>query len=1341
MEPDSPTWVGSPCGLHGPYVFYKAFRFHLDGKRRILSLGDFFVVRCRPGEPLCVAELQLLWEERTNRQLLSSSKLYFLPEDTPQGRTVNHGEDEVIAVSEKVIVRLEDLVKWTVWDPRAWSRGMKAVPLKPSTAHRDGGRTDQRDPAFLRYRDSTLSSGLNFKDVLREKAELGEDSTRVLVLSYPQYCRYRSVLARLRERPPSLLTDQVVLALGGIAALSGDARVLYCRDTFDHLTLLHNESVCDEFAPNLKGRPRKKKLSLSQRRDLQGQGQGSELKGQTSPAAKETGTTEGKSSPKVKADKAVVPKPKGGSGGSCGGSSITNGSSNVSSSSKRTPLPSSEGKRRGGGGGAEECRAEEQSFLVSLYKYMKERQTPIERIPYLGFKQINLWTMFQAAQKLGGYELITARRQWKHVYDELGGNPGSTSAATCTRRHYERLILPYERFTNGEEDKPLPQHQPRKQEAGSSTESSTGVNSHVPKTKLTNGVKQQAQKPRPETDDVIASKVQDQSTPVLLEKVFKLTVTPQILVTRLDAPRPPHSNRERRSPGEEDGKKGKEIQLKEEVEEAEERRKGECDPSYSPAPPMAKDDKSAFPLATPKVLNHAHPAVDLWQQEQTAVKDQCHVGMVSPTLKHRALQSLAVPDPPGEPVDHPKKEDPFLGFTSLLYPTRVNLGIMSPLAKKKLLSQVSGTGLPNHNHFPSPLGAPPPLINSGLTNGVPEEPAGQPVAAADSSVTVISRPSVIQHVQSFKSWGAEGTTEGGQRERVMERGGKATSPLHSHEHHLPRLPHASVPHSHPEEPYHQRPSPPLLAPERPCPGRTPPGFLGDLYSSSSHLRSLYRKAESHLSQEPGQELQQIHGLSDVAPTESKQQHQQKGLSFPAKLVDVESKQYHQQQHGLRFSSDLAHNEAKWRQRGLHLPRDTDNSCFRHSHHHDSNYSTHVDQQNKSSINTSSDHPRTAAATDDQPTDLSLPKSSPLKMLPHPSSSSSSRPLTRDDASSPTLFHNGHRAISLAYQPRACRVPPMTFSAMHTQTPRPDPATSDPHPRVNGHGEEGRRAEGHRGGMGAQRGERERTEAAAELYNKMDDHAIRPILGSKVTPQNICTTRPLKRPLEEPENGAPERKIRAVTPMHASSSLSLSSSSSSFTPKDVVVSSFTPEELDDGAARAADVQKSPPVMLSETVRTPHMHMGASFVEGGVATPLPLLPTSTTPHIYPTALYPAGVFSLSQVQDLCRDTLRTPLTTGYPPSSHSHPHYPLQYLKNQSAAVLSPLVPPFAIHSFMMQRQLLAQAAASPTHMYRHPVAAASYGDLLQHGLYPMSLNPQPAFNPPPLSPVHPSTKLS
>ncbi|XP_016050414.1 AT-rich interactive domain-containing protein 5A isoform X2 [Erinaceus europaeus] len=116
-----------------------------------------------------------------------------------------------------------------------------------------------------------------------------------------------------------------------------------------------------------------------------------------------------------------------------------------------------------GGEREEQEREEEQAFLVSLYKFMKERHTPIERVPHLGFKQINLWKIYKAVEKLGAYELVTGRRLWKNVYDELGGSPGSTSAATCTRRHYERLVLPYVRHLKGEDDKPLPPSKPKKQ--------------------------------------------------------------------------------------------------------------------------------------------------------------------------------------------------------------------------------------------------------------------------------------------------------------------------------------------------------------------------------------------------------------------------------------------------------------------------------------------------------------------------------------------------------------------------------------------------------------------------------------------------------------------------------------------------------------------------------------------------------------------------------------------------------------------------------------------------------------------------------------------------------------
>ncbi|TRY81609.1 hypothetical protein DNTS_031005 [Danionella cerebrum] len=113
--------------------------------------------------------------------------------------------------------------------------------------------------------------------------------------------------------------------------------------------------------------------------------------------------------------------------------------------------------------GSDQSESEERGFINSLYTFMKERGTAIERIPHLGFKQINLWKIYKTVETFGGYEAVTSQRLWKNVYDELGGSPGSTSAATCTRRHYERLVLPFERRMRGEEDKPLPPSKPRKQ--------------------------------------------------------------------------------------------------------------------------------------------------------------------------------------------------------------------------------------------------------------------------------------------------------------------------------------------------------------------------------------------------------------------------------------------------------------------------------------------------------------------------------------------------------------------------------------------------------------------------------------------------------------------------------------------------------------------------------------------------------------------------------------------------------------------------------------------------------------------------------------------------------------
>lgn len=86
-------FVGSPCGQHGPYTFYKAFKFKRGSKNNILSLGEFFFVKIFKDVEVCIGELQLLWEDRYNPgSYLSMVRLYFLPEQTPEGRKCHHGE-------------------------------------------------------------------------------------------------------------------------------------------------------------------------------------------------------------------------------------------------------------------------------------------------------------------------------------------------------------------------------------------------------------------------------------------------------------------------------------------------------------------------------------------------------------------------------------------------------------------------------------------------------------------------------------------------------------------------------------------------------------------------------------------------------------------------------------------------------------------------------------------------------------------------------------------------------------------------------------------------------------------------------------------------------------------------------------------------------------------------------------------------------------------------------------------------------------------------------------------------------------------------------------------------
>lgn len=431
MENRKCEWVGTECGHHATYTFYKAVKYFTKPQEggakenqnqkttnsakegwKVLSLGQFFFVKIWAGSDLLsVAELQLLWEDKTTGQMMSSVRLYFLPEYTTDGRQPHHGEDELVAVAEKSVLRVPDLLDWLA-NPRTitWDRGTRGAALRDCDPPSQGAKDFAAPP------DQKLGPGpgLDLSEVDKVRAEIGDepslDEPGVVVVSASQYCRFRGVLKRLDGAQDKWLRNSLIVALGGFAAKTRNTFVMFAKEIFDYPELEEHPLLCNHLAPKLKGRPRKRR--------------------------------------KIKEGGGAPNSPDG----SEHESNSSEGSSSAIQNNKIPLVPARSGSRKDLLAIlSQKNTKEETEFLRKLIKFMEGRNTPIERPPMLGFKQIDLHMFFQKVIDLGGYDGCVSKKAWKSVYDELGGNPQNTSAATCTRRHYEKFLLSYEKYAKNME--------------------------------------------------------------------------------------------------------------------------------------------------------------------------------------------------------------------------------------------------------------------------------------------------------------------------------------------------------------------------------------------------------------------------------------------------------------------------------------------------------------------------------------------------------------------------------------------------------------------------------------------------------------------------------------------------------------------------------------------------------------------------------------------------------------------------------------------------------------------------------------------------------------------------
>jgi hypothetical protein len=99
----------------------------------------------------------------------------------------------------------------------------------------------------------------------------------------------------------------------------------------------------------------------------------------------------------------------------------------------------------------EECltrlTTSEEVFAYFVEALQRGLNTPIEKIPFLGKKPLDLLHIFKSTIKNGGGIRVTALKLWKKIGRELDLPLTITNASSMLRKHYIRLLLPIEQLT------------------------------------------------------------------------------------------------------------------------------------------------------------------------------------------------------------------------------------------------------------------------------------------------------------------------------------------------------------------------------------------------------------------------------------------------------------------------------------------------------------------------------------------------------------------------------------------------------------------------------------------------------------------------------------------------------------------------------------------------------------------------------------------------------------------------------------------------------------------------------------------------------------------------------
>jgi len=129
---------------------------------------------------------------------------------------------------------------------------------------------------------------------------------------------------------------------------------------------------------------------------------------------------------------------------------------------------------------------ERKVFMQDLNRFMGDCGKPLNKIPIMGYKELDLFQLFREVMTYGGFnEVVKNVGTWSKIWKKLGNfDPSITDSSFRLKKNYERYLLEYEYYTYPEHRKAAVEVEKIKKPKGMSSDSSSESKSKSDRMKI-----------------------------------------------------------------------------------------------------------------------------------------------------------------------------------------------------------------------------------------------------------------------------------------------------------------------------------------------------------------------------------------------------------------------------------------------------------------------------------------------------------------------------------------------------------------------------------------------------------------------------------------------------------------------------------------------------------------------------------------------------------------------------------------------------------------------------------------------------------------------------------------